>query len=168
MGLTSGDLDKIRKVFHEESKNVFNEDYLKSVTESILESIAKRYDDIIKTQKTAIVDLTNRCNELAQWKSSMEARLDANEQFSRSLNIRIFGLEVEENEDLHKRIVQLFKSKLKVNSLSEADMKKCHRIMSKNVNIDRPRPPATLVRFFRDKDRDLVLKKRSLLKSSGI
>ena len=56
MGLTSGDLDKIRKIFHEESKNVFNEDYLKSVTESILESLTKRYDGIIKTQKMPLLN----------------------------------------------------------------------------------------------------------------
>lgn len=175
MGLTSGDIEKIRKLLHEESKNIFNEQYLKAVSENILQSLADKYDKAIDNQnqrldhfKQSLDIISGDYDRFAHWKEKLEQQLEKNEQFSRSLNIRIFGIPEEDNENLHSVIINLFHKKLKLNSISESDIKKCHRVASRNINADNSRPPAILVRFFADKVRTLVLKNRNNLKSTGI
>lgn len=168
MGLTSGDLEKIRKLLHEETKSIFNDEYLKSISDNILKCVSEKYDDVLDQHKNDIASLKQSVSCITQWKEKMEKQLDSSEQFSRSLNIRIFGINEEKNEDLHKTVTDLFKNKLKITSISESDLKKCHRIASKIINIDKPRPAAIMVRFSQDKVRKMVLKNRGFLKNTGI
>lgn len=168
MVLSKGDLESIRKLLHEEARSIFNEEYLRSVSDNIIKSVSEKYDLVIKQQKAEIDMLQKKLDDIYEWKSQIELQMDAAEQFSRGLNLRVFGVGMVENEDVHQVVLDLFKSKLKIAPLSKSDIEKCHRVPSKSQDVESPRPPSILVRFTGDKIRALVLKNRTKLKGTGI
>jgi len=156
MGLTNADIEKI--------KSIFNDQFLSVIAEKVVFIIEKSFEDKIKKQNEAISQLHNEILSLKNSKASMEQLLEKQEQASRNLNIRIFGIAKEENENLRAKTLEFFNKKLKVN-IKDQHIKKCHRVLSKNPG---DKPPAILVTFHSDAERKAVLSSRKMLKSTNI
>lgn len=107
--------------------------------------------------------------------SAIEMKLDGMEQQSRSLNVRILGVEESGKENPEKVVMQLVEKKMGV-SLSPADLDRCHRIGSSSnqespSRSTRAKPQQSrpiLVRFANHRSRALVMGARAELKGSDI
>lgn len=181
MGLTTADIEKIRETI----VSVFKQEILKDLERSIEIRVHECVTQEVTEINSTIQRLVKNMDELKERNNSLEAMLDRHEQSSRGLNIRIFGVQQTENEDLQKVILDMF-NKVKC-VIKPGEIKKCHRIAAKNGEGERQRvtrsnsggansnntienrPPAVLVRFDTDKPRTIVLKKRKqLLETMGV
>lgn len=160
MGLTSGDLDKIKNIV----KTIFTEDFLQNVAESVVKIVSEKFEKRMDDQDKRINSMAQEISDLKKNNLSFTRALDNCEQASRNLNIRIFGMPEGENEDLRKEILGIFTKKMKVN-VRDLDIKKCHRVKSKTPG---GKPSAVLVRFDSDNARVAVLQNRKNLRDTGI
>lgn len=156
MGLTAADIEKI--------KNIFNEQFLQVIVEKVINMVQQKLDERFENQEKTIKELQREIVQLKASNTRTESVLDNQEQASRSLNIRIFNVPFEENENLRMKVLNIFNKNLKL-SIKDAHLRKCHRVQAKKAS---DRPPAILVTFFSDTERKSVLKSRRLLKSSNV
>lgn len=189
MGLSEADLEKIRATII----SVFKDEILKDLERNIAVKVQECVESEVLVLRNNIQKLNQDVKGLKSEKKSMEALLDRQEQMSRSLNIRIFGVPQQENEDLGRIVLDLLNKKSGSN-IKETDIKKCHRVgkkkLSDNVNTQPPRmtrsgrsasvtgltgeggdidrPPAILVQFSSDAVRTEVLSKRKQTQTMGI
>lgn len=155
MVLSENDIEKI--------KGIFTDRFLQNIAEKVAQIMDKKYANKLKEHEKCISELQQEVINLKIANKEMANALDQQEQASRNCNVRIFGIPTENNEDLRLKVQNVFKQ-MKVN-INPAQIKKCHRIASKNPS---DKPPAVLVRFFNDTDRLTVLKNRKNLKSTGV
>lgn len=165
MVLKKVELDQIKAVVEEIIDAKINDKF----KQGIIDSVANSFRDIIE-KKIGKLDQTvsTLSAELSKMKadnSRLKRSLDDQEQFSRNLNIRIFGMPYSEGENLRESVLELFLTKLKC-KIVDSDIKNVHRVYAKNANNDKP--PAVLVAFREVNNRSLVLQQRKLLKSSGL
>lgn len=168
MVLKKSDLDEIRKIIQEESQALFTQDFLAGIVESAVNSINKKFEKRFVEHESRIDSLNKEISSLKVCNNNLQKQLDVQEQFSRSLNIRIFNVPQQKHEDLYKLVLDIFNVKMKILNVSDMDIKKCYRVFAKLPSASNPRPPAILVRFTSDKMRAMILKNRMTLKSSGI
>lgn len=164
MVLTRVDLDEIKKII-EQAQNAFKEQVLQSISDNISSIIDERYGTFINEQKSNIITLKNEVLELKEENASLKKHIDNYEQYSRNLNVRIFGVPLQEGENVSEVMQDIFKKNLKIN-IKNSDIKKCYRVNAKTPRADKP--PAILLCFNDDAARQLVLKNRKMLKSTGI
>lgn len=119
----------------------------------------------LECQKTKMLEAKLKDTETSI--QNMSQRLVDLEQYSRRNNIKIFGLEEAEDEDIKKKVVSLITEKVKV-KIDEDDIDVAHRFNTRSeaskVNGARP----IIVKLQR---RDLkleILKSRRNLKASGV
>ena len=156
MGLTDRDIEKI--------KDIFSDQFLNNIAEKVMQIIDRKYKEKFKAQEKAIGLLQQEIDDLKNSKRQAEDAFDNLEQASRSLNIRVFGVPINKNENLHSKMIDIFNKNMNVN-IDASHIKKCHRITSRSPG---DKPPAVLVRFVNDIERTAVLKNRKYLKSTGI
>lgn len=167
MGLTTKDLSQIKDIIVEQSKNIFNKEYLQQIADKVVETIGATYEKRLQEHQEEISALNMQVDNLKKDVKKLELQIDNQEQVSRNLNIRIFGVPQKENEDIMKITSDILTKNMKL-SIVDTDIKKCHRVYTKTVNTANLRPPAILVRFCDNNTRSQVLKNRKCLKSSGI
>lgn len=184
MVLTRTDLEEIRKLVNEEASNIINETFLNNIAEKIIKSVSEKFSIILKKQEETISNLNGEIQDLKTVNKNLQKKLDRQEQFSRNLNIRIFGVKQEllnskdqnsedSNEESMRKtttvmeVLDIFHNKLNID-IKEEDIKRCHRISAKNADNKRHRPRAILVRFVSESKRMLVLKNKRALKSTNI
>lgn len=157
MGLTANDLEKIKSIV----KGIFDESYLQMVVESVSKIIGEKFESIISDQKKQINSMAEEIKNLKNNQEALRNSLDDSEQMKRNNNLRLFGIQEKENEDLRKEVLHLFNKTMKTN-IRDADLKKCYRIRPR---VPSDKPSAVLVRFGNDSARRSVLKNRKQLRS---
>lgn len=165
MVLTRTDLDDIKKIISDQINSIFNDQFKNKIVESVAKKIGERYDVKFDKLDDEVQKIKNDLTELRNENLSLKKIVDGQEQNSRNLNIRIFGIPTSQNENIHNSVMEIFKHRIKLNIKPE-DIKKCHRIAAKNQAADKP--SAVLVRFQDVNNRLMVLNNRKLLKYSGI
>lgn len=184
MGLSSADLDKIKSVI----VTVFKEEIMKELEINIDKRLKDKMDEEMIPLKNTQEKLTREISELKIKNRSLEKMVDRQEQASRGLNIRLFGVVQEKEGDLREVILNIFNNKMQCD-IRDCDIKTCYRVATKNSGEndirrvtrshsqnsnseggkgDGRKPPAILVRFANDRSRTAVLKNRKNLKSTGI
>lgn len=184
MVLTRTDLEEIRKLVSEEAGNIMNEIFLNNIADKIIKTVSEKFSIILDDQKETICKLNTEVQELKTVNKNLQKNIDKHEQYSRNLNLRIFGVK-EEPKNYHnqegansnkggsqemkevREVLDLFRNKLKVD-IKEGDIRRCHRVNAKNPDSKQPRPRAILVRFVSNNKRMLILKSKSALKSTEI
>lgn len=156
MVLSEGDIEKI--------KGIFTDRFLNSIAERVTQILDKKYNARLKEQEQRIALMEQEIKNLRESKQEMQNCIDSQEQAHRNLNIRMFGIPAENNENLRTKILDIFK-RMKIDNINNSHIKKCHRVVSK---IPTDKPPAVLVRFNSDTERTAVLKNRKYLKSTGV
>ena len=162
MVFTRTDLEEIKKIMGE----VINEQLKDQLADSIYRKIENKFQGKIKVLENDLIGLKSDLANTKKENQSLKMALDSSEQFSRVRNIRIFGMDEAETEDLFQEILNLFTVKMKVNSINISDIKACHRVEAKNPVPDKPR--TVLVSFNSVNKRTEVLKSRKLLKNTKI
>lgn len=186
MGLTVGDIEKVLDV----KLAAFKEEILKDLERKLDQRVQENIRSEVTVLENALQVMNERLKAVDDRNSKLELSLDRNEQSSRNLNVRIFGVQqVEEKEDLQKVLMDIF-AKVKCN-IKASDIKNCYRIAAKNRsesdnkrltrsqsgggtisagNNDNcnDKPPAILVRFYTDVARKSVFVKRKQLAGMGI
>lgn len=169
MVLTRNDLEDIARIMEDKIKTALSDE---TFLNKIVHSVCIKMEETLKTQEGEIKQLNSQLEDIKRDNRKLEKEIDRNQQFSRNLNIRIFGLKQEKDiENTREVVLNLISEKMKIKSIKDNDIKKCYRIQAKNINSDiprAPRPPAVLVRFYSDNIRAEILKNRKFLKSSGI
>lgn len=160
MGLSSEDLDKIKKIFTDK----FLQSIADKVANIIENNLVTKFDNKIKNHEEHITQLEAEVSLLKKSNRSMEAVIDQQEQASRNLNVRIFGVPLGNNEDVRVKVLHIFCDKMNLR-IEDCHISKCYRIAAKKPN---DKPPAILVNFVSDIQRSAVLRNCKLLKSTGI
>lgn len=160
MVLTNEDLEKIKNVI----QSTMTDKFLNKIANKVSDIIGAKFEPQIASNKGAIDDLRNEVAQLRQQCKMVVRRVEEQEQISRNLNVRIFGLPDSGNENVGKEVVNLFRNKLKLDIKPE-DIKKCYRISAKNPG---DKPPAIMVRFVNDVVRNAVMSNRKQIKNSNI
>lgn len=160
MGLSSEDIDKIKKIFSDKFLNSVAERVVNILENSFLAKVNSR----INEQDDAIAKLKQEVCTLRKSNQSMEAVIDQQEQTSRNLNVRVFGVSVKSNENLRSRVLDVFNNNMGLH-IEDWHISKCYRVAAKNPG---DKPPAILIKFISDVQRSAVLRNCKQLKSSGI
>lgn len=160
MVLTSDDLDKIKSIV----QSTLTEKFLNKIAAKVADIVEAKFEARVTRQEEIVNGLKNQIVELQTKSRDLEKRVEEQEQSSRNLNVRIFGLPHSHSVDLRKDVVQLINDKLKVNVRME-DVKRCFRVSAKN-HADKP--PAVMVRFANDTVKSAVIANRKHLKSENI
>ncbi len=87
----------------------------------------------------------------------LKAHIDTIEQKQKETRVRIMGIDEESNENLHKKIVKIAKSKLAMKKLKEDDIQEVYRAGKKKENKTRD----IVVQFTKKSTRDEFLKQRT-------
>jgi hypothetical protein len=103
-----------------------------------------------------------------------QRQLNDLEQYGRRSNIRIFGMEIQENENCIDKVVSFVRESLSLN-ISSSDVENAHPLSSTTrtgYTATRtgltPSKPAVIVRFRNRAIKDEILLRRKTLKGSGI
>lgn len=160
MGLSTAELREIKSAVI----SVFNDKFLQEIADKVAGMVEKRFEAQLAAQEEEIRTIRTKIQSLEDENKRLRADVDNQEQIQRNLNVRIFGIAAEPDENLQSKIMDLFTNKLKVN-IPNSDIANCYRVQSKTPT---PRPPAVLVRFSTESFRASVLKNRNNLKNSGI
>lgn len=160
MGLSAADLEKIKNIV----KEVFTSDFLEEINQKIMKVVDKKLQQVTNEHAKKIKSLQDEIDKQKNQNMALMKEVDRCEQSARNLNIRIFGVPYQENENLRSEIVSVFNERMKLN-IQDSQIKTCYRIKPKTP---RDKPPAVLVAFHTDQSRTSVLKNRKYLKSTGV
>lgn len=166
MVLTRTDIDDIKRIISTEISATITEQLKMQIADAIFKKIEVKFGKSLKELEDRSLGMEKAISELQEENIRLQNILDRQEQFSRGRNLRIFGMAADNDNNLPEAVVKLFTHEMKVNGLRVSDIKRCHRIRSKNPSPNKP--PAVLVELANVNIRSMVLKNRSLLKSTGI
>ena len=135
---------------------------------STMSQLVNETDALNNLQQRTEVDIEqlqlNKQLEEKEWTlKSIEERVDDLEQNSKSANIRIFGIDEEEGEDLKSKVTNLLKHKLQVKTIQPEDIRDVGRMGKKKHKIR-----DILVKFKDNTIRDDIYNKRKLLKQDKV
>ena len=120
------------------------------------------YKEMTNELKKMTANYTNIIDKL-------QLRMDLQEDYSRSNNIRIEGIQEssgENNEQLQLKIRKLLSEKMQMNDIN---IDKIHRVANQHENNPHPSHARSIImRLQRSSDRNLILKNSYKLKSTGI
>ncbi|KAK9716767.1 hypothetical protein QE152_g24567 [Popillia japonica] len=136
---------------------IFNKDssFLLTFTEKVITSVEKYFNDKLDVCKQGISSLRKENEVLID-------KCDSLEQYSRRNNIRIIGLPTAARDKVEEVLLTFLNDTMHV-KINKSDIDRCHP-----VNINKNGKQSLLVKFVSYKTRELVLKNRKHLKSSGI
>lgn len=156
MGLTNSDIERI--------KGIFNEQFLQNIADRVVAILQKTLDARLDKQESMIDQMKVEVQDIRMQYERMEEVIDRHEQAYRCLNVRVFGIPVEPGENLRPKVLQMLNNKMKLN-VENVHIQNCYRVGAKTP-VDKP--PAVLIRFSSEVERELVLRNRRLLKGSDI
>lgn len=166
MVITRTDLDEIKKVISDEVRTAFTDKFKDQLADTIYRKIEAKFNTKFEALKSDLDNVKTELMAVKRENLQLKSTLDNTEQFSRGRNVRIFGMDETENENLSLSVLKLFNNKLKLDSMNKSDIKNCLRVVAKNPVPDKPR--AVLVEFVSVNKRSEVLKCRKLLKGAKI
>jgi hypothetical protein len=155
--------------------------------ETRMKSVETRLDDFVSrdfdttnaagVSSTAVDTLSKEIEAVRR--DSRQAMLAANdnEQYGRRNNVRIRGLDMNEEEDCRESVLKFFHDKLHLQNLSVDDIDVAHPLPVKKSShragqSQQSQPtlphiePTVIVKFMNRKPRDLVIRNRKLLKGT--
>lgn len=159
MGLSSADLREIKSAII----SIFNDKFMQEIVDKVSALVEKKFEQQLQIQGEMISSLRDRADALEDETRILRRIVDDQEQSLRSQNVRIFGIKLQNGDDLREKVLNLFNKNLKVNIVN-GDIKKCYQVASKTAG---DKPPSVLVRFCSDTAKVSVLKNRKNLKNSG-
>ena len=147
-------------------------DYKQEVTDKLdhfetrLYEAERRFDKVESDNE----DLKMENERLKDRVQNMERDMNDLEQYGRRWNLRVFGVEESKSEstgEVTQKVCNLFTDKLGIKTTA-ADLEACHRTgsLEKARHSKKTRP--VIVRFMNRSLRDALLKKRQVLKGSGV
>ncbi|KAK7485550.1 hypothetical protein BaRGS_00023238 [Batillaria attramentaria] len=99
-----------------------------------------------------------------------ERRVNDLEQYGRRNNVRILGITESHGEDCEKKVLDIFRNKLRLQSIGNTDIEAAHRVgqrpQSHREQQQQRKPRPIIVRFVNRKAADTVLHNRRMLKST--
>lgn len=134
-----------------------------AVAKSISETIVKTLEERFKKQQEEIEFLKSKVALLEAQNKENEQKNDALEQYTRRNSLRVFGINEQNNENLEAKMIEVFKTHLKIDIKNEY-IDRIHRV-GRYVN---GKMRAVIIKFVSYKHRALVFKNKKLLKNSGI
>lgn len=123
--------------------------------EEIAELAVQKYSQRIKKLEDHIAAQDKTIKDMKEVISSLEAKLDDQEQYSRRTSVRISGIKETPNEDVREEATRIF-STLGLNP----SINRIHRVGPKTEGIKRP----ILCQFTNFPDKDAIMKKRKDLR----
>lgn len=165
MVLTRTDLDDIKRVVCKEVRDLVNDQFENKLVEAIWRKFDEKYGGVIKNLQAELNNQSILVKKLQEKNQQLSISVDAQEQYSRGRNIRIFGLNYEPKEDIQTKVLTLLNEKMQL-KINSTGLLRCHRVQAKNKQPDKP--PAVLVEFDNVNSRSAVFKGVSKLKSTGI
>lgn len=166
MVLSRGDVDDIRKIVADQiTTTILGEQFQNRLIESLIKKLDDKFSKRIEKLEGDVELVRKEMDTLRCENNTLKRKMDAQEQYSRNNNIRIFGLPYKKNEDVLKVVTDLFVNKIKID-INNSDIVNIHRVAAKNPSVDKP--PAILIQFRDANKRTTVLKQRKMLKGSRI
>lgn len=129
-------------------KEDFIELLISRVSASIIQNVYQHFED--------------KMEQLQQDKQLLEEKIDRLEQYSRRNNVRLFGIQEMDNENVEEKVISIFKSKLNINIRAE-DIDRMHRTGKKVANQHRP----IIIKFISYRTKQLVLSNKKKFKGTG-
>ena len=106
-----------------------------------------------------------RITELEKKVATLEAQTDAVEQYSRRANLRFHGIPDSDGEDTDSLIITLINEQINVETrVQNTDIERSHRVGPKLDKQGRRRVRPIIVRFAKERTRDVVYRARFRLK----
>lgn len=124
----------------------------------ILEKINMKFEQMEINLNLYVKEVTETKNKI----EVLEKKLDETEQYSRLNNLRVYGVEELEEENVEEVLIKLFKNKMKI-TISKDDIEKAHRLGPYNENTQRP----IFVKFLSFKVRTAIYNEKKILKKTG-
>jgi hypothetical protein len=139
------------------------------ITARVLEECESRFLTTERRVDSMSAEIGKLRGELAASNAAYEAKLDAQEQYQRRNNIRIFGLPEQNGENVMELVTNLCRDKLKI-EIEPSLIDRCHRVgrVTSRPGETPPRPRAILVKFVSYQTRRAVLTARRQLKNTAI
>lgn len=119
----------------------------------------------IGDMKKNIIILEQKIDCLEKQNAAANIQLNDMQQMHKRNNLRIIGLQEDDNENTEEKVMHLLNNKLKIN-LPDGVINECRRIGPKNKSVSKSR--VTLVNLSRCKYKHLIIKYRKLLKGTKI
>lgn len=160
------------------TKVLSNDDIIDSLVTKISDRLRKVIDESISTALRAtreeLTALKENVTALTEQVKTLDAKLqhrtDDLEQYQRRTNLRVFGIPEKPNEDTDQLVLEVFKSNLKLDTMTVEQIQRSHRVGKKQPpdagGVARPRP--IIVRFAGYRERRRVFEKKRLLKGTNI
>lgn len=180
MGFTRQQIFDIEQVISNAlSKEDVTKTFLKTVTVALTDNlkdlVASAVADAIKTAvsglQTKIDVLTAGIDSLKSDNINLEKKLEGRmtqmEQYSRRNNLRVFGVQEEDGENVEDKLSQIFTTKLQV-QLPGFAIDRAHRIGKVRNGAPGSAPRAIIVKFVSYKYKDIVFRAKKLLKNTKI
>lgn len=146
-----------------------DEKLIQSVVEKVLASeafIAKIVAAMKQSFESQINEIKKEYNEkvslLEKENFKLQDNYDSLEQYSRSNNIRIFGIQESDNENVYETVIKLCNDNLEV-KIANTDIDVCHRLPSRNNQIK-----PIIVKFTRRTVKDQIYNAKRKLKGTRI
>lgn len=132
---------------------LIEDEFINKIAEKVSEKLIQKINEL--ETKTITLEEENCC---------LKRKINEIEQYTRRPNIRIFGVQEENQEKLTEKILKIFDEKLSLKNLNYRDIETCHRI-GRVIN-GKPRP--VFIRFAQYHIKAEVMSKRKGLKGSKI
>ena len=171
--------EEFTKLYHDLSKRVKEiEDSLNCITTEVFNYDIVSLDRRIKAlEDCPQPEPTNAAEDLRRDICEIRISANENEQYSRRQNLRIKGLTVAPEADCRQKVINFCWSSLHIQNIAVQDIDVAHPVVARAAESTsssttttsghtQRTDPVILVRFHQRQHRDLVLKKRRLLKES--
>lgn len=160
MVLTKSNREEIESVVEVAvDKLLRSESSINQIANLLFAKISTLYEEKLKT-------LDYKVQTLEKENAILCTKIDDLEQYSRRKNLRIYGVPEEKGEDTTKKVLDICKNVLKLDT-SVHDIDRCHRIRTKSPKKENSKkPPAILVKFVRYNTRRLVFNNKKMLKGN--
>lgn len=160
MVLTNDDLEKIKNIVY----STISDKLLNKIAAKVSDIVESKFEAKLAIHNQAVDKLNLQVTQLQVHSKMLEKRIDEQEQNSRRLNVRVFGIPALKDENTREVVLKLFRDKLKIDVKND-EIANSYRIRAKNPN---DKPPAIMVRFVSDNVRNAILANRKQIKTSTV
>lgn len=143
--------------------NRFDDNWMDNLVEKITEKMEKSFKVRFDKQEEKIGTLEKEITILKSEIEELKLEKDNMEQYNRRNNIRIFGIQEKNEENVFEVIQKLFTENLN-SSISAGDIEICHRVGSKVEKKAR----SILIKFKENSTRNKIYYAKKALKSTKI
>ncbi|CAG9824474.1 unnamed protein product [Phaedon cochleariae] len=158
-------MSKTRQQSQSISEPGLSEELLSKICKQQAGMIGKQLEERFKQFESSFKSLVEQVNENKSKLQYLETKVEHIERMSKIKNLIVYGEEQAANETpelCENKIINFFQDKLEL-AVSPSDLDQCYRIGK--AQDGKPRP--ILVQFLSIKTRDLIFKKKKMLKNTN-